>query len=74
MKTETPQEQLKRIGKELEEVSFERFWCDTSVKGQARWEELWARGEELLKQYKKLKEKIDAQSVAASSTTMETTA
>lgn len=76
MKTETPQEQLKRIGKELEAVEFERqnYTHDNSEKGYQKWCELWDQAQELFKQYNKLKEKINAQSVAASSTTVETTA
>lgn len=65
MKTETAQEQLKRIGDELTAVGCERVGCDMTPAGQQKWEELWARGLELWKQYCKLKEKIDAQAVAA---------
>lgn len=58
MRTETPQEQLKRIGRELEETGFERqrYTGDNSASGQQRWQELWDRGQELEKQYNKLKE------------------
>lgn len=64
IKTETPQEQLKRISKELEAVGFERraYTDDFSKHGIEEWDRLWARQLELLKQYDKLKEKIDAQS------------
>jgi hypothetical protein len=60
MKTETAQEQLKRIGKELEQTGFERmkYTHDNSPKGYERWQELWDRGQELLKQYNKLKAEI----------------
>ncbi len=60
MKTETAQEQLKRIGKELDEVGFERrkYTHDNSPKGYQTWQELWDRQQELLKQYNKLKADI----------------
>lgn len=60
----TPQ-QKKRLGEietEWVEVSYKRFECDMTAAGQKRWEELWARGQELAKQRDKLlKEAGDVQ-------------
>lgn len=57
------QEEFKRISDEWEENSYERvaYRQDFSKNGQQRWDELWARGLELEKQYYKLKAKLEAE-------------